>query len=389
MTRQAKMNASTISIQRLSSAAQLAPLTGAWNELARGVPFRRFEWLESWWRAYGQHSEKELCVLSAVDETGELVGLAPWYVARSAGERSTIRFLGSGEVCSDYLSVLCRPGREDEVTHSLAKWLCAASNDAAVDRPRWELLELGGADEHDLVVRSLLVHLAERGNLVHRRNRPSCWRVQLPGDWDGYLAMLSKSHRKQLRRLERNYFASGRARLHTVENEQQMQFGLETLIRLHQQRWKSLGQRGCFASARFVNFHAETARRLLAAGNLRLVWLEVDGRAVAAEYQVLGNGVVYAYQSGIEPTALEHEPGRLIMLATLRLAIAEGRHALDFLRGDESYKAHWRAHPRPTQEIRVVADNPTARLRHNLWLAGDNVKAWIKSGLRLSGIAAS
>ena len=41
MTRQAKMKASSISIQRLSSAAQLAPLADAWNELARGVPFRQ------------------------------------------------------------------------------------------------------------------------------------------------------------------------------------------------------------------------------------------------------------------------------------------------------------------------------------------------------------
>jgi CelD/BcsL family acetyltransferase involved in cellulose biosynthesis len=381
------MNPSTISIQRLSSSAQLAPWAGGWNELARGVPFRRFEWLDSWWRAYGQHSDRELCVLAALDETGELLGIAPWYLARGAGEGSSIRFLGSGEVCSDYLSVLCRPGREDDVTLALAEWLCAPLVDAAADRPDWERLELGGADEHDLVVRSLLVHLAERGNLIHRRDRASCWRVDLPGNWNDYLAMLSKSHRKQLRRLEKKYFDSGRAKLHTVKTEQELQYGLEVLVRLHQRRWESLGQRGCFSSARFVNFNAETASRLLASGNLRMVWLDVDGRTVAAEYQVLGNGVVYAYQSGIEPEALEHEPGRLITLATLRQAIAEGRHAFDFLRGDESYKAHWRAHPRPTQEIRVVADKTSARLRHNLWLAGDNVKSWIKNGLRLSGMA--
>ena len=381
------MNASTISIRRLSSLARSAPLTDGWNELARGVPFRRFEWLESWWRAYGQHSDKELCVLAAYDSTGTLLGLAPWYVARSAGDRCRLRFLGSGEVCSDYLSVLCRPGRENDVTLALSDWLCAPETDAMADRPRWELLELGGADEHDVVVRDLVMHLAAQGNLVHRRNRASCWRVNLPSEWNSYLATLSKSHRKQVRRLERRYFDTGRARLHVAETEQELQYGLEMLVRLHQRRWESLGQRGCFSSARFASFYAESAARLFLAGNLRLVWLDVDGCTVAAEYQVLGNGVVYAYQSGIDPWALEHEPGRLITLATLRLAIDEGRHAFDFLRGDESYKAHWRAHPRPAQEIRVVADTASARLRHNLWLAGDSVKSWIKSGLRLSGMA--
>ena len=38
----------------------------------------------------------------------------------------------------------------------------------------------------------------------------------------------------------------------------------------------------------------------------------------------------------------KHEPGRLITLASLQLAIAEHRRAFDFLRGDEAYKAHWR-----------------------------------------------
>jgi CelD/BcsL family acetyltransferase involved in cellulose biosynthesis len=381
------MNASAISIQRLSSLAQLAPLGDGWNELARGVPFRRFEWLESWWRAYGKRSDEELCVVAAHDSGGALVGLAPWYLARTVGERYSLRFLGSGEVCSDYLSVLCRPGREGDVTLALAEWLCAATTDPTADRPRWELLELGGADEHDLVVRDLLMHLAAHGNLVHRRSRASCWRVNLPSDWNGYLAMLSKSHRKQVRRLERKFFDTGRARLHVVETEHELQYGLEALVCLHQRRWESLGRRGCFSSTRFTNFYAESAARLLRSGNLRLVWLDVDGRTVAAEYQVLGNGVVYAYQSGIEPEALEHEPGRLITLATMRLAIDEGRRAFDFLRGDESYKAHWRAYPRPAQEIRVVADTAGARLRHNLWLAGDNVKSWIKNGLRLSGMA--
>jgi CelD/BcsL family acetyltransferase involved in cellulose biosynthesis len=162
--------------------------------------------------------------------------------------------------------------------------------------------------------------------------------------------------------------------------------GLEVLVNLHQRRRESLGGRGCFASTRFATFHEETARRLLDSGNLRLVWLDVDGHTVAAEYQVLGDGVVYAYQSGIEPDSLEHEPGRLITMATLEQAVREGRRAFDFLRGDESYKAHWRAQPRATEDIRVVSATRTARLRHNLWLAGDNVKDWIKRSLKRSGV---
>jgi CelD/BcsL family acetyltransferase involved in cellulose biosynthesis len=375
-----------IHVRRLRTAGDLTPLAGAWNALAGGVPFRSWEWLESWWRAYGAEPGKELFTLTVVDDGGELLGLAPWYLDRWGSRRRVIRFLGSGEVCSDYLTILCRDGCEDEVTRALADWLSSAQEGSAAGRPGWDLLELSGVDHGDKTVNRLVDHLAARGNLVHRRNRSTCWRVNLPNEWEGYLAKLSKSHRKQIRRLERNYFESGRAQLHEAQSESELDRGWGMLTRLHQRRRESLGDRGCFASPRFAAFHEETARRLLHRGNLRLVWLEIEGCPVAVEYQVLGKHVVYAYQSGIEPAALAHEPGRLITLVTLKRAIAEGLQAFDFLRGDEKYKAHWRAEPRPTQDVRVVSNTPGARLQHNLWLARGNVKSWIKQSLKLSGI---
>jgi CelD/BcsL family acetyltransferase involved in cellulose biosynthesis len=382
------MKTSEIRIKRLSTASELTSLRTTWNVLDGGVPFRSFEWLESWWQSYGVGSGKELLALAAFDQDGQLVGLAPWYIEPFAFQRRVIRFLGSGEVCSDYLTILCRPGCEEQITLALADWLCAAPRFSASQRPDWDLLELGGIDEDDTAVTRLLEHLVARGNLVHRRSRSSCWRIRLPAGWEAYLATLSKSHRKQIRRLERNYFQTNRAQLHVVETAQELDRGLEVLMTLHQRRRESLGDRGCFSSEQFAVFHRQAARRLLQSGSLRLVWLTVDGRTVAAEYQVLGEGVVYAYQSGIEPAALGHEPGRLITLATLRRAIAEGRYAFDFLRGDESYKAHWRAQPRRTHDIRVVSLARGARLRHNLWLASGNVKSWIKRRLKRSGVLA-
>jgi CelD/BcsL family acetyltransferase involved in cellulose biosynthesis len=368
-------------IRRLGSLQELWPLRAPWNALAGDVPFRSFEWLESWWRAYGAGADRELCALAILDGEDQLLGLAPWYAERIGAQRSVLRFLGSGEVCSDYLTILCREQCEELVVTALVDWLCAPLDKQADSRCDHETLELCGVDERDAVVARLLDMLAARGKLVLRRRRSSCWRICLPTDWEAYLAMLSKSHRKQIRRLQRQYFDTGRARLHLAQDESQLEHGLALLARLHQRRRESLGDRGCFASPRFAAFHAETARRLLAKGALRLFWLEVDGVNVAAEYQVIGGKVVYAYQSGIEPSALGHEPGRLITVATLRRAVAEGRQALDFLRGDEAYKAHWRAKPRATLDAWVTPDTPAARLRHNVWLASANVKNWLKSNL--------
>ncbi len=362
---------------------QWASYAQPWDRLAAGVPFRTWTWLSHWWRHYGSSASGQsprLMVLGVFDQADVLVGAAPWCLESSGPWGEVIRWLGSGEVCSDYVSVLCRPDVQGQVVETIADYL-AESDRAAGRGPAWDLLELSGVDAEDAIADGLIRRLAERGNVVHRRPAPSCWRVGLPATWDGYLAHLSKGHRKQLRRCERDFFDTGRAVLHTVQRLDELPRAVDLLIDLHQRRRRSLGQPGCFSSPRFAAFHREVMPDLLREGHLQLHWLELDGCPVAAEYHLAGNGVVYAYQSGVDPDALADEPGRLMTLAVLRRAIRQGYRAFDFLRGDEPYKAHFGAAPRPMLTLHAVADRPSARLRHNFWLAGANVKQWIKSRL--------
>ncbi len=69
-------------------------------------------------------------VLGAFDTSGRLAGIAPWYLKRSPAKGWVLRWLGSGEVCSDYASILSMPEDADRVTEALAAYLtgpnCAA-----------------------------------------------------------------------------------------------------------------------------------------------------------------------------------------------------------------------------------------------------------------------
>jgi CelD/BcsL family acetyltransferase involved in cellulose biosynthesis len=363
-------------VKRFSSLDELAPWAGDWDRLARGVPFRGWAWASTWWRHYGppagaKIAGRRLFVLGVFGPGGRMAGLAPWFVERSAARGRVVRFLGSGEVASDYLSLPAMPGDETAVAGAIAGWL-------AQENAAWDLLELDGADAEDAAVARLAEALETLGQTVHRRPGPRCWRIELPASWDDYLARLSKDHRKQLRRLDRSFLASGRAAWHRVLGEKDLARSFEVLVDLHRRRNESLGRPGCFASARFDAFHREAAGELLRAGQLRLHWMEVDSRPVAAEYQLSGDGVVYAYQSGVDPDVLECSPGKLITIASIRSAIEEGFGGFDFLRGDEPYKPHLRAEPRPSVEIRVAASRPSARLRHGMWVAGSRVKRWVK-----------
>jgi CelD/BcsL family acetyltransferase involved in cellulose biosynthesis len=204
----------------------------------------------------------------------------------------------------------------------------------------------------------------------------------MPVDWASYLASFGKKRRRDMRRLEETLLDADHVVLHRVERIEELSEAMDILVDLHQRRRRSLGEVGCFASARFLAFYRDVVPDLFRRGQLHFYWLEIDGKPAAAEFQLVGNGVLYEYQSGIDPEAMEHRPGNLINTAILRDAIAGGYRAFDFLRGDEPYKARFGAQPRPSVEFRVAPHRPVAQLRHNLWLAGNNVKQWVKRGMR-------
>ena len=383
---------------RITSTDELLRLAKPWRRLAQGWPMLAPEWLIPWWQHYGHDASgcrrDELFVLCVCDDQNQLIGLAPWYVTPSNLNGNVIRFLGSGEVCGDYLTVLCSPGRETQVTNVIADWLtshqsqtCSRLTGGGEDH--WDLLDLDGVEAKDPTMQMLAAACAERGAITHCRSGINCWRLHLPARWDDLPKMVSKPFRRRIRGLQRMYFDTRRARMQVVQTRCDWDRGFHILVELHQKLWESRGEPGSFSAARFAKFHQDATRRLLDAGSLRLCWLEVDGRPVAAEYLLASAGILYAYQSGRDPTASHHQPGHLLLMAILRAAIDEGYQALDFLRGDEPYKAHWRAQPQPSVAYRILPGTPVSRLRHRVWVTGRLAHRCIQSSRRTLARSAS
>ncbi len=361
---------------QITTASGLAELMPEWNQLARGVSFRTFEWLDSWWRHYGSvksHTmlRRELRIVT-IRDAGKLVALAPWFLERSVTGGHVLKFLGCGETYSDYLSILAADGWEARAATLLARHL---TGDV---RGEWDALEVSGVDEEDQTTVCLMLELESRGHLVRRQPDLNCWRIYLPATWDEYLERLSKSHRKQIRRAERRLADAGSMHQWQAISPEEVSRAVSLLIELHQNRHRSLGRRGAFGSARFLAFQQEVIPRMAQAGMLRLDVLEIDQAAIAVEYQLSSMDVVYDYQSGLDPEFLELEPGRVSLAAAVRAAIEKRFRAFDLLRGDEPYKAHWRAERRPTLCARVVPQHRSAWLRDHLWVVKDRTRQWMK-----------
>ena len=357
-------------IQRVTRFSDLQQYDQRWDELAGDCVFRSWAWQSTWWQHYG--ADQQLYVLLVFDDAPNcklvttcldpgadeknLVAILPCYLESSFARGRVLRLLGDGEVCSDYLDLLAQPEERERAAAALARNLCETASE-------WDTTDFTAIGAASVGLTLLSEELKGLGCHVTRTSNQNVWSVSLPEDWEAFLALQSKSHRKQLRRLERRVLDTEQAVWHLVQTPTDFEAAWPILIDLHQRRRISLGEPGCFASQRWANFHHDIARQLLEARKLRLSWLEMRGQPVAAEYHFSGTEATWAYQGGVDPERLDEEPGRLSMIRTFQHALAEGHQQFDLLRGDEPYKAHWRAEPKQTFDIQIVPDRNAARLR--------------------------
>ncbi len=368
----------SLHLQVFDSFADVGPYRERWDRLADTVLFRSFDWQRLWWEHYGQLDPRRQLHLIVVrdDSRGEqgCLAIAPLMIERTVTRGTVVRWLGNGEVCSDHLSLLVSPGHETAVAQALADHLLG-------DRA-WDLLQLDAVDEGDPAVAALAKALDQRACATRETNTGNCWTIELPDDWEAFLALQSKSHRKQLRQAYDRVVATPRAQWHLASTPSELHQGWSLFVDLHQRRRESLGEPGCFASVQFGQFHRELAQLLLSRDQLRLSWLELDGVPVAAEYHFAVARTTFAYQGGVDPKRLRDEPGRLSTIVTIRHALAEGHRRFDLLRGDEPYKAHWRATPRATYRLEAVAPHTLSRWRAQSYDWATTMAGKLRAGLK-------
>lgn len=327
--------------------------TDAWYRLATPSPMQSHAWLTTWWQSYADAS-RELLVVAARHE-GQLVGVAPWYVETRRGRR-VLRWLGDGHVCSDHPTLLASETTAASFAHQLAEWLLHSAAD------QWDELALESIDDDDPTCRHFVDALTTFGCLQVRRDEPGSCYVDLPATFDDYLMSVSKNHRKRCRKWEKQYFQTGRAKVHIATTADDCLAHWQTLVELHNARRAELGEQGAFHDPQFAEFHQTVIPRLATDGRLQLRVLAVDSQPVAAEYVLCDDDTWYAYQSGLSKTGESLSAGSLSVLKLVEDAIAAGYTKLDLLRGTESYKFSWGAQHRPASTIVLRPPTSMARL---------------------------
>jgi CelD/BcsL family acetyltransferase involved in cellulose biosynthesis len=341
--------------------AEMAALRAEWhelNEIARaGCLFLSPDWLDPWWRAFGQGRELRII---AVREGGKLIGLWPLFSERvrlGGVEVVRIAFLGDGHTGCDYLDVLAAPGREREVLEASLR---------ALGELEWDLCDLDGLWRESPTAlqlaqrfpssRRVISGHAGLGGPVRRvmrdgRVRFVCPHIPLNGTYQEYLAVLGR--RENLRRREKWLFRQPGVSIEVARTPEEARTAVERFLALHRARWAEEGGSDGLADDRHEAFHRSVTRQLAERGWLRMYTLFAARRPIASVYGVVHRGKFLYYQSGYDPNWASRSVGLVLLARTVSDAFAESLSDFDFLRGDEGYKGEWARGERWTIQVRL------------------------------------
>lgn len=344
-------------IERVDRSA-LATMWPEWDDVVADatspMPFLSSAWIEPWLATLGADADLE--VITARDPVdGRLLGVAPFFVEtrRRAGiSHRALRLLGSGPLAPDHLDLVARHDHEARIGPALWR--------ALGERRRWDVIDLDG-----VIADGVLAGLVLR----RRHDRPArmpCPYLPIEGGWETVSARFGNGILKNLgrygRKLDREAGAPVVERM--VATEADLDPTLDALFALHQRIRVEAGDRGAFADPEVRSFHRLAARRLLAAGRLRLHRLDVGSDIIAAIHCFRYGDRVSFYSTGYDPAWRRYGPGRRIMAAAIRSAVDEGATEFDFLRGDEAYKRSWGTRTR--FDLRLW--RPSSPLGRVMWL---------------------
>lgn len=315
----------------LTEAAQLSAIAPEWTSLCercpRATPFQRPEWIVSWAETFSPETIRVIEVRLG----SSLIGLAPLLIY-PRGEERVLAFMAGG--ISDYLDLLVDPEYESEVTLAMFQ--------AIEELDRWTKLDLT-----DLSSCSVLHH-----TMLAQRATPhdQCSSVQLPNTSEELLHRLSKRQRANLRQAHSRIQKAG-GQLELSRQETLSEF-LDDLFRLHAMRWLTDEGPGVL-DEKIKSFHGKAAPGLQAAGIMRLYRLRLRQQTVAVIYTLRDPAKVFCYLQAYDPSFKYLSPGTSLMFSAMEDARVAGRTKFDLLRGQETYKQHWRVRSEPTYRIQM------------------------------------
>ncbi len=200
--------------------------------------------------------------------------------------------------------------------------------------------------------------------------------LQIDGDWEGYKASLSRSHRQAMAKAARRLEKVGRAQLdvHWEIAPNELPQLLRCGFQVEDRSWKGVAGSSVLRSPGMFGYYLAQATQLALWRQLVLVWLRLDGRPIAFLYGYWAKSVLHAFKIGYDPQYAAYSPGQLLFYYLLERVHYEGQcRAVDFMGPRTAAIERWRPASYVTGRVAIAVGGLSARMavwgyRH-LWPA--------------------
>ena len=386
-----------------------------WDRLAAAnpwsTPFSSWAFQRAWWDSYGAGAHDQTLLVceplapggAPTDEPIAIVPLMHRHEIEptDAADATRIRHGDESDLTpvaptakavffgasyhADYATILAAPGRLPAVADAVVEHLAMAARDEAPDADPdhptpWDVVDLRRLRCGDPTAEALAAAFGAREMTddwtLNLEREDVCPVVTLPqdADFETFLGTLEKKARHEIRRKLRRAEAAGDIAI--VPSVDPLA-DLDQFIELHQAKW---GANGLFPPTPGGDRSRVFIRRWFEesgpGGAVRLRFVTVGGRRVAAGITVRQGDREMFYNAGADPSARDLSPGVLFIAEAIRSAIEDGVRQFDFLRGDEGYKYEWGSTDEPIQRLLVRRDE--ARLGASACWArhSPGIRAW-------------
>jgi len=292
------------------------------------VPFLRYGYLERWWeyRGGGEWSaDTQLSIYSAWQDD-QLIGIAPLFYTLNPQGYKVLHLLGSVEI-SDYLDFIARPG-------SLKGFILAFLEDIYQDAFIDSLILVNvPQDSTSLPALSAAAQQIDWGVEIKELSHTPT--IQLPSDWDTYLASIDKKQRHEIRRkLRRAQESSEKMTWHILTPSDDIEQGYLQFINLMEQD----DNKRIFLTDTMRVQMRHIMEWAFSEGILQLSFLKLNDQPAAAYYCFDYQDRILVYNSGFDMTFSAYSPGWVLLGLLIQHAISQGKTHFDFMRGNEAYK---------------------------------------------------
>ncbi|MFH2138143.1 MAG: GNAT family N-acetyltransferase [Candidatus Omnitrophota bacterium] len=367
-----------VKIHKITTDDGFIGLKDQWNELLSQSNndniFLTWEWLYSWWEVFKE--KRELFIL-LVKENEEIIGIAPLLLRKICYFRllnyNRLEFIASGEeerdeICSEYLNFIIKKGKEKEVIGCLVDYFKVNKT--------WDeivLKELLAENINTVILRQ---QLTNSGVSNKCEKDGVAYYIELPKTWDELVTGLSSNFRYKLKRDRKRLSSMAQVEVRTIEKKEDLSMAFSIFIDLHEKRWSAEGEQGCFRSEKFKQFHGKVMRNLFDKKQVRLIFLDVNKKPVAAFYDLIYKGKVLFYQAGLD---LECYPklgvGNILRGYSIQKAVEGNAAEYDFLKGENKrHCKEWATVTRDIITIRILKN----KLRYALFCIFRKIKEKIK-----------